>query len=60
VQVKNKSTTDQSQNGLVVQQRPVSGTQLKKGRTVVIYVGQFQQPTTTSPGTPAEPTPTTP
>jgi hypothetical protein len=42
-----------------VQQRPVDGTQLKKGRTVVIYIGQFQ-PTTTNPQTPAEPTPTAP
>jgi eukaryotic-like serine/threonine-protein kinase len=59
VQAKQKVTRDQSQNGLVVHQRPAVGTQLKKGRTVVIYIGQFQ-PTTTSPGTPAEPTPTTP
>jgi serine/threonine-protein kinase len=61
VQVKNKTTTDQTQNGLVVQQRPKPGTTLKKGRTVVIYVGQFQTTTTPgSPTTPAEPTPTTP
>jgi eukaryotic-like serine/threonine-protein kinase len=59
VQAKQKVTKDQTQNGLVVHQRPAPGTQLKKGRTVVIYVGQFQ-PTTTQPGTPAEPTPTTP
>jgi serine/threonine-protein kinase len=59
VQAKQKVTKDQTQNGLVVHQRPAAGTQLKKGRTVVIYIGQFQ-PTTTQPGTPAEPTPTTP
>jgi beta-lactam-binding protein with PASTA domain len=45
----------------VIQQRPRPGTTLKKGRTVVIYVGQFQQTTPPgSPTTPAEPTPTTP
>jgi eukaryotic-like serine/threonine-protein kinase len=59
VQAKPKVTKDQTQNGLVIHQRPAAGTQLKKGRTVVIYIGQFQ-PTSTSPGTPAEPTPTTP
>ena len=59
MQAKPKVTKDQTQNGLVIHQRPAAGTQLKKGRTVVIYVGQFQ-PTSTSPGTPAEPTPTTP
>jgi eukaryotic-like serine/threonine-protein kinase len=61
VQAKDKATTDQTQDGLVVHQRPAVGTVLKKGRTVVIYVGRFQQTTTPgNPGTPAEPTPTTP
>ncbi len=67
VQAKPKVTKDQAQNGLVIHQRPAVGTQLKKGRTVVIYIGQFT-PATNSPGngngngngTPAEPTPTTP
>jgi beta-lactam-binding protein with PASTA domain len=36
----------------VVRQRPQPGTQLKKGRTVVIYIGNFQAPSTTTPGTP--------
>jgi serine/threonine-protein kinase len=39
VQVKDKSVKDPTQDGQVVQQRPKSG-QLKKGRTVVIYVGR--------------------
>jgi beta-lactam-binding protein with PASTA domain len=61
VQAKPKNTTDQTQNGLVVHQRPQSGTKLKKGRTVVIYIGQFQQSQPPgNPTTPAEPTPTTP
>jgi eukaryotic-like serine/threonine-protein kinase len=52
VQVKPLTVTDQAQNGLVVRQRPQPGTQLKKGRTVVIYVGNFQSPGSTTPGTP--------
>ncbi|MFL5825985.1 MAG: PASTA domain-containing protein [Thermoleophilaceae bacterium] len=42
VQVKDKSVTDATQDGQVVQQRPKSG-QLRKGRTVVIYVGRATQ-----------------
>jgi beta-lactam-binding protein with PASTA domain len=49
VQAKQKDVSDQTQDGLVVHQRPAAGTQLKKGRTVVIYIGHFQQPTTTTP-----------
>ena len=61
VQVKEIPTKDQTQDGKVIRQRPQPGTQLKKGRTVVIYVGNFQQTTNPqNPGTPAEPTPTTP
>jgi eukaryotic-like serine/threonine-protein kinase len=60
VQAKDKVTKDQTQDGLVVHQRPAPGTKLKKGRTVVIYIGRFQAPPPTNPGTPAEPTPTTP
>jgi beta-lactam-binding protein with PASTA domain len=60
VQAKPKVTKDQTQNGVVIHQRPASGTQLKKGRTVVIYIGQFRATTPGNPGTPAEPTPTTP
>jgi beta-lactam-binding protein with PASTA domain len=52
VQVKSKNVSDQAQDGIVVHQRPAAGTQLKKGRTVVIYIGHFQQTTTTTPGTP--------
>lgn len=52
VQTKALTVTDQAQNGLVVRQRPQAGTQLKKGRTVVIYIGNFQAPSSTTPGTP--------
>jgi beta-lactam-binding protein with PASTA domain len=50
VQAKEKTVTDQAQDGMVVHQRPAAGTQLKKGRTVVIYIGHFEQQTTTTPG----------
>jgi beta-lactam-binding protein with PASTA domain len=52
VQSKPLNVSDQAQNGLVVRQRPQPGTQLKKGRTVVIYIGNFQAPSSTTPGTP--------
>jgi beta-lactam-binding protein with PASTA domain len=61
VQAKDISVNDQTQDGLVVRQRPQPNTVLKKGRTVVIYVGRFQTPTNPgNPGTPSDPTPTTP
>ena len=50
VQAKEKTVSDQAQDGMVVHQRPAAGTQLKKGRTVVIYIGHFVS-TTTTPGT---------
>jgi serine/threonine-protein kinase len=58
VQVRNKTVTDQTQDGKVVHQTPAAGRKLKKGRTVIVYIGHFQAPS--NPGTPAEPTPTTP
>jgi beta-lactam-binding protein with PASTA domain len=62
VQVKQRQSTDQGDEGIVLEQRPGHGTQLKKGRTVVIYVGKYKAPppkqqtqtnttpTTTTPG----------
>jgi serine/threonine-protein kinase len=41
VDVRERAVTDESDDGIVVDQRPAPGTQLKKGRTVVIYVGKF-------------------
>jgi serine/threonine-protein kinase len=57
VQAKQLTVTDQAQDGMVVRQRPAPGTQLKKGRTVVIYIGHFTNPgtgggNTTPPTTP--------
>jgi eukaryotic-like serine/threonine-protein kinase len=54
VQAKELTVTDPAQEGLVVRQRPAVGTQLKKGRTVVIYIGHVDQ---TGTGTPTPGTP---
>jgi serine/threonine-protein kinase len=53
VEVRTRDSQDPADDDIVLDQRPGHGTQLKKGRTVVIYVGQFQPPpdtgTTTTP-----------
>jgi serine/threonine-protein kinase len=56
VQVRERAVQDEADDGLVVDQRPAAGGQLKKGRTVVIWVGKFTAPTPTQ----TTPTPTTP
>jgi eukaryotic-like serine/threonine-protein kinase len=62
VQVKTRESQDSADDDIVLDQRPGHGTQLKKGRTVVIYVGQYTPPppdtgTTTTPTTPGGTTP---
>jgi beta-lactam-binding protein with PASTA domain len=62
VQVKTRASSDPADDDIVLDQRPGHGTKLKKGRTVVIYVGQFQPPppdtgTTTTPTSPSGTTP---
>ena len=47
-----RSTTNQDEDGQVLDQRPGGGSQVDKGRSVVIVVGKFKQPTQTTP-TPA-------
>ncbi len=53
VEVKTRPATDPADDDIVLDQRPGDGTQLMKGRTVVIYVGQY-----TPPPTPTDTTPT--
>jgi serine/threonine-protein kinase len=66
VQVKTRQSQDPADDDIVLDQRPGHGTQLRKGRTVVLYVGHYTAPpptTTPTPTTPAPtptPTPTTP
>jgi serine/threonine-protein kinase len=55
VQVKTRDSQDPGDDDIVLDQRPGHGTQLKKGRTVVLYVGRYVPPATDT--TPA-PTPT--
>jgi beta-lactam-binding protein with PASTA domain len=61
VQVKTRDSSDPADDDIVLDQRPGHGTQLKKGRTVVIYVGRYVPPPTPTDTSPAPtPTPTTP
>jgi serine/threonine-protein kinase len=54
VNVTTQTVTDKSKNGVVLSQSPSGGTKAKKGATVAIVVGNYQQPTT-----PTTPTTTT-
>ena len=62
VDVKTRDSQDPADDDIVLDQRPGHGTQLKKGRTVVIYVGRYVPPPaqTTPAPTPTTPTGTTP
>jgi serine/threonine-protein kinase len=51
--VQERTVTDPTQDGVVVEQRPAPGTQVEEGRQVVIVVGVLEEP-------PAEPPPTEP
>jgi serine/threonine-protein kinase len=53
--VQQRTVTDQEQDGVVVEQRPGPGTQLDRGRQVVIVIGAFElaePPPTTTPEVP--------
>jgi serine/threonine-protein kinase len=58
VRTSTQAVTDQTQDGVVVDERPVAGTKLDRGAPVRIVVGRFTVPTT--PTTPPPTTPTTP
>jgi beta-lactam-binding protein with PASTA domain len=47
---KERATTNQDEDGQVLDERPGGGSQVDKGRSVVIVVGKFKKP--------AQPTPT--
>ena len=49
-----RTVTDPSQDGVVVEQRPGSGTQVDKGREVVIVLGVFEEPPAEPPATEPE------
>lgn len=44
VQVRDRAVGSESDDGVVVDQRPGPGTELRRGRTVVIYVGRYEPP----------------
>ncbi len=55
MQVRDRPTTDEAEDGNVVEQRPGARTQVRPGSTVTIFVGRFEAPpeeeapTTTTP-----------
>jgi eukaryotic-like serine/threonine-protein kinase len=49
-----RTVTDPSQDGVVVEQRPATGTQLDKGDEVVIVIGVFEEPPEEVPPTEPE------
>ena len=50
-----REVTDPAQDGVVVEQRPGSGTQVDKGHQVVIVIGVLKQSDTLEPAPPATP-----
>jgi serine/threonine-protein kinase len=58
VDVKTRDSQDPADDDIVLDQRPGHGTQLKKGRTVVIYVGRYVPPPTGTTPTPSDTTTT--
>jgi serine/threonine-protein kinase len=58
---KTKPVTNQSKDGIVLEEQPKAGSTQQKGSTVTITVGKFTPPTSTTPTTPTTPatTPTT-
>jgi beta-lactam-binding protein with PASTA domain/tRNA A-37 threonylcarbamoyl transferase component Bud32 len=50
-------TTDSNEDGQVLDQSPTAGTRLRRAEFVTIYVGKFEQPTTTTTPTTPPPSP---
>jgi beta-lactam-binding protein with PASTA domain len=53
--VQQRTVTDPDQDGVVVEQRPGPGTQLDRGRQVVIVIGAFELAEPPPPTTPEVP-----
>ena len=53
VRVVKRTTSDQNEDGQVLEQSPTAGTRLRRGEFVTVFVGKFSEP-------PATTTPTTP
>ena len=50
-----RTVTDPTQDGVVIEQRPGAGTQVDQGREVVIVVGVLKETDTLEPGTQTTP-----
>jgi beta-lactam-binding protein with PASTA domain/predicted Ser/Thr protein kinase len=57
---KERATTNEDEDGQVLDQRPGGGSQVEKGRSVVIVVGKFKQPAQGTPAPTPAPAPQTP
>ena len=54
VRVSERLTTDETEDGVVLAQRPTGGSERRKGTTVLIVVGRFEPPVVQSPPPPPE------
>jgi eukaryotic-like serine/threonine-protein kinase len=57
VRMVKRTTTDENEDGTVLDQSPSAGTRLRRGEFVTVFVGQFKAPPTTSTTTTTTPTP---
>ena len=48
VRVVRQNTSNEDEDGVVINQTPPAGTNLNQGETVTIYVGRFVEPPTTT------------
>ena len=60
VRVAKRTTSDEGEDGQVLDQSPTAGTRLRRGEPVTIFVGKFREPPTTTTPTTTTPTTTTP
>ena len=49
IQVREATTSDEAEDGVVIDQNPGGGTQMRKGKTVVVTIGRFEEPPTPEP-----------
>jgi beta-lactam-binding protein with PASTA domain/tRNA A-37 threonylcarbamoyl transferase component Bud32 len=52
---RSRTVTDETQDGVVLEQRPAAGSELEKGKSVVVIVGKFVAPPDPGTLTPDEP-----
>jgi serine/threonine-protein kinase len=55
VRIVKRTTTDENEDGQVLDQSPTAGTRLRRGEFVTIFVGKFKAPPTTTTTTPTQP-----